>query len=138
MEQIRMMSLEELGLLAAMRWSCWANQDVPRDAKSLAKLLGKDVVEVERALTAAVMSFFEPTARTPSRLHCPELTNQRARMSERHAERSKSGRRGATARWQTKKSDGPANGSANGSLNRNELIGKGGFPSHEKDNDIPF
>ena len=134
-ETVREMSLEELGLFAALRWSCWANNDVPREPERLSRLLGKDLAEVQRAMTEAVMSFFEPTARTPSRLHAPELTNQRKRMFEKSAERSKSGRKGARSRWEKEKRVDPGNGSANGSLSRTQLIRE---RSLAPEDDIPF
>lgn len=136
-ERVREMSLEEVGLLAALRWSCWANGgEVPREPERIARLLGKDVAEVQRAMTPAVMSFLEPTPRTPSRLHAPELTSQRKRMFARSVERSRSGKKGASARWQSAKGNGSGNGSAYGSLSREELSrGSKGLPPED---DIPF
>jgi hypothetical protein len=153
-ERVREMSLAEVGLLALMRWSCWANRgDVPREPDRLARVLGKDQNEVQAAMTEAVRSFFEPTARTPSRLHCPELSDQRERMKERSAERASSGRRGASARWRKGKYMAePTPAGMAKEKRRAELIGgkfppkasppsEGSpklYPNEVSDDDIPF
>jgi len=155
-ESIRLASLRALGLAWQMRMHCWVNGDVPRDPKPLAGLLGQDEQEIRDILPDVLglevrtqsdnlpRPMFEPTARTPSRLHCPELTEQRKQQFERHAERSTTGRRGAIKRWEKeKKGDGSANGSANGSLSRAEasrqesrVVPPHAPPAYE--DDIPF
>jgi hypothetical protein len=60
MEDIRLMSLGERGLLATMRWYCWANDTLPADPKLMARLLGLDEADVRGNLTEAVLNFFAP------------------------------------------------------------------------------
>ena len=143
-EAVREMTLEELGLLAGMRWACWANGgDIPREPERIARLLGKDQAEVLRAMTPEVMAFFEQTARTPSRLHCPELTNQRKRLMEKSSKRTRIAKHAATSRWQKEKGDAPSNAGSNASLSREEpelIRGKVSPPGLRPitDDDIPF
>ena len=143
-ESVREMSLEEIGLLVGMRWLCWANSagDIPREPDRIARLLGKDQAEVQRAMTPAVMAFFEQAARTPSRLHCPELTAQRKRMYERSLKRTRIAKLGASARWKKGNGDASSNASSNASLKRTELTRRNGSSSPASfrvdDDDIPF
>jgi hypothetical protein len=80
LESVKLMSLGERGLLATLRWHLWANDTVPADAKLMARLLGLDAQEVQQNLTDRVLSFFAPAEQDKTRLVCPELQAQMARL----------------------------------------------------------
>jgi hypothetical protein len=97
LEDIRLMSLAERGLLATLRWYLWANDTAPRDAQHLARVLGLDGREVAAALTERVLRSFEQCTEDASRLYSRELSAQMTRIMERRVERSESGRKGGKA-----------------------------------------
>lgn len=139
-EYIKEMMLPELGLLFLMRLTCWVSGRVPSDPSRLAKRLAQPRDHVERCLTDSVLAFFESLPGHPGFLHAPELTNYRKLLNERHEERSRSGRRGANAKWRKARGsgNGSADGSANGSLSPDQLSRKKvAFPANLED-DIPF
>ena len=70
----RLMTLEERGLLLSLLCECWVNQYLPDSQDELSRLLGVDVKAVGRALTEAVLSFFQ---RGKSGLYCPGLEEYR-------------------------------------------------------------
>jgi hypothetical protein len=54
----RVMNLEERGLLMTLRYECWVNQSVPANCDELAKTLGVPEVNITKAMTHRVKSFF--------------------------------------------------------------------------------
>jgi hypothetical protein len=80
LERVKLMSLAERGLLATLRWHLWSNDTVPADPKLMARLLGLDAQEVEHNLTNRVLSFFAVAEHDKTRLVCPELQAQMARL----------------------------------------------------------
>jgi hypothetical protein len=80
LERVKLMSLGERGLLATLRWHLWANDTVPSDPKLMARLLGLDPQEVQQNLTDRVLKFFAPAEEDKTRLICPELAAQMARL----------------------------------------------------------
>ena len=100
-EHYRLMSLSERGLLETLRLQCWVSGSIPKDCPLLSRLTGIPEGHVSETLTARVLSFFESSS--SERLVCPELLKQRERMDERRAERTRSGRKGAKAKWGTQK-----------------------------------
>ena len=55
------------------------------------------------ALTARVLNFFPQVPDDPTRIHCPELSAQMARMLARREERAESGRKGGKSSGQKRK-----------------------------------
>jgi uncharacterized protein YdaU (DUF1376 family) len=95
-EEFRVTSLEERGLAWTMLMQCWVGGSVPRNPPDLARVLGLDLRDVERALTLRVLGFFEEQ---DNRLIRRELVEQKTEMIARRTEQSLGGRRGATRRW---------------------------------------
>jgi hypothetical protein len=83
LEQVKLMTLAERGLLATMRCYIWSNDTLPADPKLMARLLGLEPAEVREALTERVKSFFTPAPGQPDRLVCPELAAQMVRLMDR-------------------------------------------------------
>lgn len=100
-EHYRLMTLPERGLLEALRLQSWVSGSVPYDCGLLSRLTGIPEDQISENLTSRVLTFFEPNS--SGRLVCPELVRQRARMEERRVERSRSGKRGAKAKWDKEK-----------------------------------
>lgn len=94
LEDIRLMSLAERGMLATLRWYVWTNNTIPRDPRQLARVLGLEEQEIRAAMTERVLRFFAPCSDDESRLHSPELSEQMSRLLTRRMERSESGRKG--------------------------------------------
>lgn len=102
-ENYRLMTLAERGLLDTLRNQCWVSGSIPDDLDQLSRLTGTDKDELTRHMTLRVRSFFEPSSSESQRLVCPELVKERARMDEQRAERSRSGKKGAKAKWAKEK-----------------------------------
>ena len=113
-ECVRLMSLAERGLLATMRWYCWANDTIPSEPEALARVLGLDVPEVRAALSERVLGLFERSSDDPKRLHCPELSDQMKRLLERSASLAETGRRGGRATQRSRSADAQASATAHG------------------------
>lgn len=96
-ESFRLASLEERGLLFTMLCHVWVNNSLPAEPESLARLLGDMPQTVSRALSERVLESFERDAN--GRLICPELASLKVEYLARHDERSRSGKRGAKAKW---------------------------------------
>jgi len=112
LERVKLMSLGERGLLATLRWHLWANDTVPADPKLMARLLGLDVQEVQQNLTDRVLSFFAPAEHDKTRLVCPELQAQMARLLWRR-DRQAAGAELARISRKTKEKPQSANQDAN-------------------------
>jgi uncharacterized protein YdaU (DUF1376 family) len=102
-EAVRLMSLEEFGLLCAMLAHAWVNDSLPDNPDALARLIGHSPQSVAKSLTGFVLRFFQPDGH--GRLVCPELVEQKANLQERHEERSRSGKKGAQAKWRPQHRD---------------------------------
>ncbi|MDI4632426.1 hypothetical protein J7U46_05165 [Pelomonas sp. V22] len=89
--EYRVLSLEERGLLYTMRLECWVNGSLPDSTPMLARVLGYDVAQVERAL-AGVSAFF---TFDDGLIRCPELDDYRAHLDERKKRQSEGGKAGA-------------------------------------------
>jgi len=87
----REMSLEGRGLLMSLRLECWVNGSLPSDPPRLAKVLGFDAGQVQRALPE-VMAFFLVDA---DALRCPELDDYRTHIDQRRHKQSEAGKLGA-------------------------------------------
>ncbi len=74
-----------------MRLECWANQSVPANRESLARVLGFSKSEIEAAFSARVQSFF---TKSGGQLVCPELDTYRAKLSQARLAMSAAKRRG--------------------------------------------
>lgn len=94
-ECFRLATMAERGLLISMLMQAWVSDSLPENPRDLARLLGVDQESVCDNLCARVLSFF--VADGNGRLICPELSDQKANLEARRAERSASGRRGANA-----------------------------------------
>ena len=110
-EKMRLRSAAERGVIASMRWHCWANDSIPNDAGAIARLVGLDREEVEAALPA-VLEFFQMDPTDGTRLIDVALTQQMRRFMEIRRKQSEGGLEGAEERWgaQTKRKK-KANGS---------------------------
>lgn len=89
--EYRVMSLEGRGLLMSMRLECWVNRELPSDPIKLAKVLGFEIAQVEKALPE-MCAFFSFDGGT---LRCPELDNYRAHLEQRRQKQSDGGKAGA-------------------------------------------
>jgi uncharacterized protein YdaU (DUF1376 family) len=92
--KFKMMSLEERGLFFTMRMECWVNSSLPLDLSSLARYLGLEVIELEKSLSAGVLSFFKTKG---DELICPELEDYKAKLIEKHLKMAEGGKKGGKA-----------------------------------------
>ena len=89
--QIRLMSLEERGLWATLRFECWVNKSIPATIRELSIILNLRESDIERALTNRVLSFFVIEHNT---MYCPELEKYREECAIRTKALSEGGRNG--------------------------------------------
>jgi hypothetical protein len=89
--QFRLMSLEERGLWATLRFECWVNKTIPATIKELSTLLNLRESDIERALTNRVLSFFVIDHKN---MYCPELEKYREECAIRTKALSEGGRNG--------------------------------------------
>ena len=89
--EYRVLTMEGRGLLYTMRLECWVNGELPSGPPLLARVLGFDIAQVERALPE-VRPFFSVEGDV---LRCPELDDYRAHLNERRQKQSAGGRAGA-------------------------------------------
>lgn len=97
----RSMSLAERGLLNTMRLECWVGRCVPANPDLLAKVLGFQTEEVRRALTPAVLAFFN---QVEGDLISPDLEAYREEQHARKVRIIEGGRAGGK-KSQSKKRD---------------------------------
>ena len=88
----KLMTLAERGLFFSMRLECWQNSEVPATENDLAKYLGYELSEIQKALTARVKSFF---ILKDDLFYSQELENYRQHLDERKTKQSEGGKRGA-------------------------------------------
>ena len=88
----KLMTLEERGLLYSMRLECWHNRDLPSSLNDLAKYLGIEFEELNKAFSDRVKSFFKENNRS---LNCPELEDYRQHLVDIRLKQSKGGKQGA-------------------------------------------
>lgn len=105
----RTMSLGGRGLLYSLRLECWVNRRVPAEPRTLAKVLGYEVREIEAALPE-VMPFF---AIDGGSLYSPELEDYRSHIANIREKQSQGGKQGAAKtngkRQQPEQQAGPGN-----------------------------
>jgi hypothetical protein len=89
--QFRLMSLEERGLWATLRFECWVNKSIPANTQELSTLLNLNASLVERSLTNRVLSFFVFVG---NYMVCPELEKYREACEIRTQALSDGGRNG--------------------------------------------
>lgn len=107
--EYRVMSLAERGLLLTLKHECWVNKQVPAEPRTLARMLGFDVAEIEAALPA-VIPFF---AIVGGRIVCPELDAYRAHLDGIRERQSQGGKQGAAKTNSKHEKPGPNDGSGN-------------------------
>jgi len=93
------LSLSERGLLDAMRRVIWCEHGIPADPAGIALAIRRPERETRDALTADVLRHFRPVEGDPSRLTCPELRRQMARLIERRGRQSAAAAETNKARW---------------------------------------
>ena len=98
-EAFRVATLEERGLYETMKKQCWVSDTIPKAIPELAKVLGIDARDVERVFNPYAPLFQLFREDEHGRLFHPELTALKAEYQERHRERSRSGKKGAKAKW---------------------------------------
>src|SRR4051794_7969464 len=86
LEDVRLMSLAERGLLATLRWHLWVNDTAPSDPRQLARVLGVEERGLVEALTPRVLKFFAPCGDRSERLHSPELRAYMEKVLKRRAD----------------------------------------------------
>ena len=91
----RLMTLTERGLFYTLRLECWENMQVPASNSELAKYLGCDIAELEKAMTTHVKAFL---LENDGLLTCPEIDDYRQHIVERKAKQSEGGKRGAASK----------------------------------------
>ncbi|MDG1096225.1 MAG: hypothetical protein P8N23_01180 [Methylophilaceae bacterium] len=89
----RLMSLSERGLLFAMRLECWENKDIPAKTEELAKYLGFQESELNKAFTERVKTFFNIES---DKLTSPELDDYRQHLDARKSKQSDGGKKGSS------------------------------------------
>lgn len=89
--RFRTMTPAERGLLYTMRLECWVNHGVPKDAVTLAKVLGFSQSEVATALPAVAQFFGEANGLFIS----PELEDYRAHLAGIRVKQAAGGKKGA-------------------------------------------
>lgn len=89
--EYRTMTMQQRGLLYAMRLECWVNQYLPESPSLLARMLGFDVEEVTAALPH-VMAFF---AVENGRIVAPDLEIYRERVVSIRSRQAEGGKAGA-------------------------------------------
>ncbi len=105
--EYRVMTLAQRGLMTTLRHECWVNKQVPAEPRTLARMLGYDVAEIEAALPA-VMPFF---AVLGGRITCPELDAYRAHLEGIRERQSQGGKQGAAKTNERHQRPGPKGGS---------------------------
>lgn len=90
--RFRLMTLAERGLFHTMRHECWVNENVPANPDDLAKYLGLDAGELNKALTPNVMAYFE---KRNSDLICPAIEIYRHELNDRRKRQSEGGKKAA-------------------------------------------
>ena len=96
-EWFKLATLEERGLLFSMLCQIWVSDSLPANSIELARLLGCDPAVISDALSARVLEAFQENEN--GRLICPELAAMKSEYLERHHDRSRSGKKGAKAKW---------------------------------------
>src|SRR4051794_1072572 len=94
-ESVRLMRLDERGLLFTLYCTAWVNGSIPADHNAMARLLGITDTELQQSFTPRVQSFFSTSSVDAGRLLSPELEGQRRELEQRRLERSASGKKGA-------------------------------------------
>src|SRR5262245_7419780 len=92
------LSLIERGLVDAMRRVIWCDDSIPADPGSIALAIRRPEDEVRAALTDGVRGLFEPMVGDQSRLTCPELHRQMARLLEKRRKQSEGAEKTNTAK----------------------------------------
>ena len=87
----RVMSLEARGLLYSLRLECWVNGSVPADPRTLARVLGYGVEQIEAALPEVMPLFMTEGGA----IRCPELDDYRTHLDDRRMRQSAGGKAGA-------------------------------------------
>ncbi|HET7098413.1 MAG TPA: hypothetical protein VFJ68_13570 [Casimicrobiaceae bacterium] len=82
------LSLDERGLLDAMRRAIWCDDSIPSDSAGIALAIRRPEPEVKAAFTDRVRSLFEAIDGDQSRLTCPELRRQMGRLLEKRRKQS--------------------------------------------------
>lgn len=120
-EQYFGLSLAERGLLDAMRRACWVSSDVsvPASPAELAVVVRRPQAEVQHALSAAVLAWFEPTC-DGHRLVDPDLRKQMGDLMDRREAQSKGAEATNNKRWKASLSDSPSDSVGVSLLSREE------------------
>jgi hypothetical protein len=101
-ESLRMLSNAEFGQLTRMENYCWVNDSIPAAPERMALALGRELDEVRRDCTPAVLGFFEVADDDPERLVRPALVRQMTRLMDRREKQAQGGRDAARARREKK------------------------------------
>lgn len=116
--EYRVLSLEERGLLFTMRLECWVNGSLPGSPTVLARVLGYDAGQVERALPS-VSAFF---TFTDGVVRCPELDDYRTHLDDRRKRQSEGGKAGAAKTNKGRDRSPPSRPAATPRLARESLV----------------
>jgi hypothetical protein len=104
LEAVKLALLADLGLVWVCRLTTWVNGSIPRDPKSLARLIGHPAEEVEQAMQSDVFKlFFTKKQDDPTRMVCLELEAQRAALMKRRQGLSTGGKNAVKSREANKK-----------------------------------
>ncbi len=91
-KEFRLMTLEQRSFLYTLKLECWENKQAPVSSRDLAKYIGFDIAEIEKALTDNVKTAF---VEENGWFSCPELDNYRQHLEERNSKQSEGGKRSA-------------------------------------------
>ena len=96
-ENVVMMSNQEVGCYIKLMAYCWREGSIPADTLKIGKLCGEDGSAMAQ-LWLNISCCFSP-ASTSDRLIHRRLETEREKQEKYRAERSKSGKKGAKAKW---------------------------------------
>lgn len=105
-KEFRLMTLEQRGFLYTLKLECWENQQVPSEHEELAKYLGVQVDEINRAFTPSQYKFFSKYA---DFILCPELEDYKQHLNGIREAKSKGGKKSASNRASKLKVEGSTN-----------------------------
>lgn len=97
-------NLEERGAWITLLCLNWNDGDIPSAPSTLARLLGVGPGDMAR-IWSAIGDRFSPAPGKPDRMVCPRLEDERDKAEALSLERSKAGKKGAKARWNSENPD---------------------------------
>jgi len=108
-ESVQLLSLVEEGAYIRALSYCWREGSIPADPMKLSRLIGK---ECSQAIAEAILPLFEINTKDPSRLIHKRLEKERTKQQKFKKAMSESGKKGASARWDSQNKEWPGHSQA--------------------------